>query len=247
MILVDGTTQSVWHEAAVALLNPVWEHVGWDEKDQEAAPDKLLRSTLIRTLGFFGDALVIEACQERFASFLKDPAALPPDIRAAVCDVVGRYADAKTYDALLAEARRATGDDQKQLFYSALACSDDPELAARTLALTVTDEIQGSFSSRLLSAVAGSGEHPAEALEFAQENLDKLIPKISPLAKNLLLPRLYENFNDAPQAEALEAYAKSPGAVADPTQVKKSAEQIRVAADLKTRLLPEINRWATGK
>ena len=202
---------------------------------------------MIRTLGFFGDALVIGACQERFAAFLKDPSALPPDIRAAVCDVVGRYADTKTYDALLAEARQATGDEQKQRFYYALAGADDPELAQRTLDLTITDEIQGSFSARLLAVVAGSGEHPEEAVKFAQGKLDKLIPKVSPMAKNLLIPRLYGAFNDASQAGALEAYAKSPGAVADPTQVKKSAEQVRVAAELKARLLPEIQRWAAGK
>ena len=95
--------------------------------------------------------------------------------------------------------------------------------------------------------MANTGEHPAEALKFTRENLAKLIPKVSPMAKNLLIPRLYGAFNDAPQAKELEAYAKSPGAIADPTQVRKSAEQIRVAADLKARLLPEINRWATGK
>ena len=243
----DPAARKAWHEAWVAVLNPVWEHYGWEVKDGEKAPDKEVRATLIRQLGFFGDALIISAAQERFAAFLKDPSALPPDIRAAVCDVVGRYADTATYDALLAEARKATGDEQKQLFYYALACADDPALAQRTLALATTDEIQGSFATRLLRAVATGGEHPADTLKFTQEHLDKLLTKASPLAKNLVVPNLYAAFNDAAQATALEEYAKSKDAVADPTQVKKSAEQIRVAADLKTRVLPEINRWATGK
>ena len=243
----DPAARKTWHEAWVAVLNPVWEHYGWDEKDQETAPDKEVRATLIRQLGFFGDALIISAAQERFAAFLKDPSALPPDVRAAVCDVVGRYADTATYDALLAEARKANGDEQKQLFYYALACSNDPALAERTLALATTDEIQGSFATRLLRAVAANGEHPAEALKFTQDHMDKLLTKVSPMAKNLLVPNLYAAFNDDAQASALETYAKTKDAIADPTQVKKSAEQIRVSADLKTRVLPEINRWATGK
>ena len=243
----DPEVRKTWHEAWVAVLNPVWEHYGWEAKESETAPDKEIRATLIRQLGFFGDVLIISAAQERFAAFLKDPSALPPDIRAAVCDVVGRYANTETYAALLAQARQATGDEQKQLFYYALACADDPALAERTLTLTTTDEIQGSFATRLLRAVASNGEHPAEALKFTQEQMDKLLTKVSPMAKNLLVPNLYATFNDTVQASALESYAKSKGAVADPTQVRKAAEQIRVAADLKARVLPEINHWATGK
>ena len=243
----DPAARKTWHEAMVAVLNPVWEHYGWETKENESAPDKELRSALIRQLGFFGDSLIISAAQERFAAFLKDPSALPPDIRAAVCDVVGRYADTATYNALLAQARLATGDDQKQLFYYALACANDPALAERTLALTDTDEIQGSFATRLLRAVATNGERPAEALKFTQGHLEKLLTKVSPMAKHLLVPNLYASFNETSQAEALEKDAKAPDTIDDPAQVKKSAEQIRVAADLKARLLPEINRWATGK
>lgn len=243
----DQAARKTWHEAMVAVLNPLWEHVGWDNKDEEAAPDKELRATLIRQLGFFGDILVIEGCQERFNAFLKDPSALPPDIRAATCEVVGRYADEKTYDALLDQARKATDDEQKQLFYYALACANNPELAQRTLELTATDEIQGSFANRLIYAVATSGEHPAETLKFALANTDKLAVKISPMAKQLFVPNLYAAFSDAPRAEELEKYAKNPGAVADPTQVQKAAEAIRVRAELKKRLLPEIAAWAGGK
>ena len=243
----DQAARKTWREAMVAVLNPVWEHVGWDEKAGEAAPDKELRAELIRQLGFFGDVLVVEGCQERFAAFVKDPSALPPDIRAAVCDVVGRYADNRTYDALLALARKAADDEQKQLFYYALACADKPELAQRTLELTATDEIQGSFANRLIWSVAARGERPAETLQFALANTDKLAAKISPMAKRFFVPNLYAAFNEAPRAEELEQYAKNPRAVADPTQVKKSAELIRVNADLKKRLLPEIAAWAGGK
>ena len=243
----DAAARKAWREAIVAVLNPVWEHYGWEAKENEAAPEKELRATLIRQLGLFGDALIISEAQERFAAFLKDPSALPPDIRSAVCDVVGRYADPATYNALLAQARLATGDDQKQLFYYAAACAQDPALAQRTLALTDTDEIQGSFATRLLRAVATSGEQPAEALKFTQEHMEELLTKVSPMAKHLLIPNLYASFNEASQAEALEKDAKAPDTIDDLTQVKKSAEQIRVAADLKSRLLPDINRWATGR
>ena len=243
----DPAARGTWRRAAISVLDPVFAHVGWQPGENETAPDKELRGTLISCLGLFGDPKVIDACRERFAAFLKDPAALPPDVRAAVCGVVGRYADAATYDELLTLARKATSDDQKQLFYYALAFAADPALAQRTLELAASNEIQGSFAGRLLGVVATGGEHPAETVDFTLAHLDKLVTKISPMAKSFLVPRLYAAFNDAPRAGELEAYAKQPGVGVDPTAVKKSAEAIRVAASQKARLLPAIQAWATGK
>ena len=243
----DPAARTVWRQAVIAVLDPVFAHGGWQPGENEAAPEKELRSTLIYLLGSFGDARVIAACRERFAAFLKDPAALPPDLRASVCTVVGRYADAATYDELLALARKAASDNQKQLFYYALASAADPALARRTLELAAGSEIQGSFAGRLLGAVATGGEHPAETVDFTLAHLDKLVAKISPMAKSFLVPRLYAAFNDAPRAGELEAYARQPGVGVDPTAVKKSAEAIRVAASQKARLLPAIQAWATGK
>ncbi len=187
---------------------------------------------MIERLGFFGDPEIVGACQERFAAFVKDPAALPPDIRHAVCDVVGHYADAPTYDALLAQANKAGSDEQKQLFYGALAQAADPTLAQETLNLAIQEDMPNNYLYPLLGGVANAGEHPDLETKF--------------IRANLLVPRAYEAFNDAGQADELENYARQPGAVADPTQVKKSAESIRATADLKARALPEISRWLKG-
>ena len=91
------------------------------------------------------------------------------------------------------------------------------------------------------------GEQPAAAVKFLLDHRDQLMAKLNPNAKNLIVPGIYSGFNDAARAAELEDYAKQPGAAADPVQVKKYAEVIRSNAELKARLLPEIDRWAVGK
>ena len=242
----DPAARAAWRQAMISLLRPVFLHYGWQSAPDEGAPAKELREALIERLGFFGDPEIVGACQERFAAFVKDPAALPPDIRRAVCDVVGHYADASTYDALLAQANKAGSDEQKQLFYGALAGAADPVLAQRTLNLAIQEDMPNNYLYPLLAGVSNAGEHPDLETKFVVTNLDKLVGKVSPMGKNLLVPRAYEAFNDAGQADELESYARQPGAVADPTQVRKSAESIRATADLKARALPEISRWLKG-
>ena len=243
----DPAARAGWRQAMIFVLRPVFKHYGWQPAPDEGAPAKELRAALIERLGLFGDPEIVGACQERFAAFVKDPVVLPPDIRRAVCNVVGHYADAATYDALLAQANQAGSDEQKMLFYGALAGAADPALARKTLGLAVREDTPNNYLYPLLGGVSATGEQPDLETKFLLANLNKLVGKVSPMGKNLMVPRAYEAFNDAARADELERYAAQPGAVADPTQVKKSAESIRADADLKARALPEIDRWVKGQ
>ncbi len=236
-----------WRQAMTAVLRPVFAHYGWQPAPGEGAPAKQLRSALIERLGFFDDPQVVAGCRERFAAFVHDPDALPPDIRRAVCEVAGHHADDATYDALLILAGKAASDEQKQLFYFALAGAADPAHAQRTLELAARDETPSIEQRTLLAGVSGPGEQPGRTVEFLRANLDRLLAKVSPMAKNLYVPIFYGAFHDAARADELESYARQPGVTVDPTQVKKSAESIRTDADLKARLLPEVNSWARSR
>ncbi len=239
----DPVARQAWRTAMVAILRPVFVHYGWQPLPNEGAPAKELRAILIERLGFFGDPLVVGACKERFAAFLSDPSALPPDIRRAVCDVVGHTADAAVYDELTALVGKASSDEQKGLLYGALAGATDPALAQKTLALAAHEATPSNFMSALLRGVATAGEQPDMVVQFIRANLGKLVVKVSPMAKNMIVPGAYATFHDAARADELERYAKESGAAADATQVKKSAETIRAESDFKARVLPEISRW----
>lgn len=228
------------------LLRPVFARCGWTPAANEGVPVKNLRSTLISTLGAFDDPATVRGCQERFAAFLKDPGALPPDLRSAALTVVGRHADAATYDTLLALARKAPSDEEKNRYYAALTSVNDPSLARRTLALTLTDELPPVRALRTILNVAESGEQVDAALAFTLEHLDAILAKAPPLVANLFVPELFAACNDVRRAEELEALARRPGSTMDATEVKKAAERIRTAADLKGRVLPEAARWAAA-
>src|SRR5207237_931762 len=62
-------------------VRTLFERIGWDKKAEEPAERALLRARLIRTLGDFGDEAVIAEAKRRFATFLRDPVALPADLR----------------------------------------------------------------------------------------------------------------------------------------------------------------------
>ena len=78
---------------ARAKLRPVFDRLGWEGSGSGDDDNTLLRGSLIRVLGEFGDEDVIAEAKRRFAGFLQDPKSLPSALRDAVTHIVGITAD----------------------------------------------------------------------------------------------------------------------------------------------------------
>src|SRR5262249_60686832 len=113
-----------------------------------------LRGSLIGTLGDLNGPEIIAGCRERFEKSLAHSASLPPDLRAPVLAVVGRYADEKTWNKLHELGLKTTSIEEKQNYYNALTCATDPNLLKKALAIALTDELPTSRAIFLVSRVA---------------------------------------------------------------------------------------------
>src|SRR6266850_2394721 len=91
--------QAVFDRYVARLLETPFARVGWDPRPGEAADAALLRRSLIEALGRAGHEAVVREAQSRFAA--RAEKAIDPAIRPAVLNVIGRYADQATFEALL--------------------------------------------------------------------------------------------------------------------------------------------------
>ena len=230
-----------------SILKPVFGRVGWEPKPNEEVALGLLRIKLIAQLGEFEDNEVIAGARERFQKFLSDPKSLPPDLRPAVFGVVGRHADQKAWDAMRQLGLNTKSIEEKDNFYSAMASALGPDLARQTLQLSLTDELPPSSAAELVSQVASAGEQPELAWAFTQEHREELDAKLDALGRINFVPAVMRAFSDPARAQALEAYAQKNLPSGAKSQVAKAAEMIRLKADLKMRLIPEIRKWLATK
>jgi aminopeptidase N len=232
---------------ARSLLRPVFDRVGWDPKPGEEPARGLLRVTLITALGDLADQGVIDGARERFQNFLVDSKTLAPDLRPAVFGVVGRYADQKTWDTLHELGVKTKSLEEKGNFYSALGAALDPEIAKRTLPLSLTDELPATQAVRIVANVSRSGEQPVLAWEFALAQRKQLELKLDALGKIRFMAGVMRGFSEATRAAELEAYAQKNFPSDAKSDINKAAEEIRFKSDLKARLLPEIAKWISAK
>ena len=214
-----------------------------------AFAESQLRGSLLHTLGALGDPGVIAEAQKRFAAFLKDPRSLDGNLRSPVFTIVGRNADEAAYEQLHALGKREDGTEQKRTLYGALCHARTPELARKTLALALGEDLPPKESAKLVGRVASDAELPELAWEFARQNLDALLARLPAFSANDYVPGIFRSFTEAARADELEAFTKASLPPSVTAQVAKAADEIRFKAALKKRLPPEMDAWlrARGK
>ncbi|HEV7404623.1 MAG TPA: M1 family metallopeptidase [Chthoniobacteraceae bacterium] len=246
-LYVDEPRRAFFQDKGRGLLSIPLKRLGWEPRPGEPELDKSLRAEVLETAGRWEKPEVIAEAQRRFARFVEDRASLPGDLRRCVLHLAGRSADAATYEQIHEWAKRETSAELKNELYQALASNRDPELAQRTLAISLTDELAPNEASGLVSRVLHDGEHRALAWAFACEHLPELVAKLGVMRANNFLPGLARAFSDAAKADELEAIAKARLSPDATPSVEKAADEIRFKAALKQRLLPEFEAWAKNR
>jgi aminopeptidase N len=196
-LYLGNDERSAFQAYGRGLLKPVFDRIGWEPKRGEQVADGLLRTKLISELSELRDEDVIAGAREHFRKFVADPNALPPDLRPGVLDVVGRHADQKTWDKLHELGLKTLSIEEKANFYDAMAAALSPELAKRTLPLSLTEELPASQSVFLVMEVARAGEQPEIAWDFAQANREKLDAKLGAYLAARFVPYVMRGFSEA--------------------------------------------------
>ncbi|MBA3833899.1 MAG: M1 family metallopeptidase [Chthoniobacterales bacterium] len=246
-LYIGNEQRPAFQAYARSLLKPVFDRLGWDAKPGEEAAKGLLRVNLISHLGDSGDQEVMNGAQERFQKFIADPKTLPPDLRPTVLGVVGRHADPKTWETLHELGLKTKSIEEKGIYYGALADALAPDLARKTLPLSLTDELPAPYAMQLVMEVSRFGEQPGLAWEFSQAHRKQLDLKLDALGKVYFAPGVMRSFSEAGRASELEEYARKNLPPDAKSEIGKAAEEIRFKADLRARLLPAISKWIAAK
>jgi aminopeptidase N len=228
---------------ARSTLRPSFDALGWDPKPDEPVKLSNLRPSLILTLGDLNDPGIIAGCRDRFEKYLTDPTSVPQDLRRPVLLVVGRYADAATWDKLHELGLRTTNIAEKQNVYDALASAVDPTLAKKALQIALTEELPTSRATFLVGKVARDSDHPELAWQFARENMKALLAKTDALSANRYAPSLFIFFSDPGRIDELKAFAKANLPPASAKEVAKAVDEIEFRSEFKQRLARQLNAW----
>ena len=244
--LIDAPADQAAFDRAVArVLGKPFARVGWSAQPNEGPDRALLRRQLVDALGRADDAATVREAQERFAARESKP--IDAAVRPALLNVVGRHADEATFEALLRSLRSATDAEIKAQLRSALRHVSDPDRLRRWLGLLLaTDELPPGDAVYDISRSGRDSGHSDLAWQFVRANLPAILAKASPYGRTYVLPEAAAPAADAARADELIALTRAnlePGAY---YQAEKTADWIRLKAQVKAREMRRAVRWAQG-
>ena len=245
-VLYDGLPgQTAFRAFCRRLLAPLFAKVGWDAKTGESQNAALLRASLLDALSRFDDPAVIAEARARFASYLEDPSPIAPDTRHSMLAIVARHADKAAWDRIHALAKAAKSTLAKSELYNLLGSVLDRGLAARALALTLTDE---AVVTTRPSIVAGVGrDHPQLAFDFASAHLERVNSWLEADSRNQYVPDIAASASDTKMIAKLTAFADAHIPATARGDTVKAQSAIAFSAAVRATRLPDLDRWLAAR
>lgn len=226
---------------ARARLSPVMAHIGWDVRPDEPANVAILRERLIVILAQLNDPTVEAEARRRYAAAESDPAALPPGIRSAVVATVGYYADAETWEGLVAEMNAAANPAERSLYMTAVANVRDPVLAQQALDMALGADFP---TGDLLPMITGLiGNHPDLIWTFATEQPERFGSILPPGYTVLGLAAVAGASGSPERMQDLRAFVAARYPDEPLTEVEKASDAVDLLARTRRDRLPEVSAW----
>src|SRR5262249_20945608 len=139
--LVSEADRPLFRTLVARLFSPLFAELGWEPKLQEPDETRLLRAQIAWVLGYTArlPPLLAEA-EARLQKYLREPGSLDGTLADQVVRLGALSGNAARWDDYLSRTHAATPETALRFRY-ALASFEDPALIARTLRLTLGDQI----------------------------------------------------------------------------------------------------------
>jgi aminopeptidase N len=237
--------QAAFRAYARSALQPVFARIGWDKTPGESDNLAAVRGDLIAALCDFGDAPLLAEARRRFDLYVADMGSLDAGTRSTVLRVLAAHADQATWDRLHGMAIAARTQIERQELYALLAAAEDTRLVQQALDLAVTDEPPATTAPQMISVA--SGRHPEMAFDFAVAHWDRIGALIEPTTQGRYMPLLLSTATDLNVIAKLDAFADGHIEADARQDVLKAESLVRYLAMVRTKRLPEVDRWVQAQ
>jgi ERAP1-like C-terminal domain len=181
------------------------DRLGFVPRADDTAPEANLRSSLIGSLGYMGNAKVLAEANRLFTALDSDPKAMDGPLRGTWLNIVANNADAATWEKLYQMAKTANSAVLQNTLYQLLGSAKDPVLAKRALDLALSGEPPATTAPGIIARV--SAWHPDMAYDFVIANLDAVKAIVDGPSQSEFVANIGSSSDDPAMIGKLNAYA----------------------------------------
>ncbi|XP_059621978.1 aminopeptidase N isoform X2 [Phlebotomus argentipes] len=218
------------------IVLPAFQHLGFDEKDDENHVQLLHRARIVRLACTFDYDRCTNRAQFLFREWIRVPKLnnIKPNLKDTVYCVAIREGGVHEWRFAYKQYLETTSASEKEVLLNALGCTRDPSLLSKYLNMTLYPEsgIRKQDGARAFSAVASNSVGFEIAFDFLQSNIEQISQYFgdgfSILSKMVSAATTYMNKeHHLAQFERFIAKAKKLNLKSIESSVKLSIEQVK--------------------
>ncbi|XP_055677770.1 aminopeptidase N isoform X2 [Lutzomyia longipalpis] len=218
------------------IVLPAFQHLGFDEKDDETHVQLLHRARVVQLACTFGYDRCTNRAQFLFREWIRIPKInnIKPNLKGTVYCVAIREGGVHEWRFAYKQYLETTSASEKEVLLSALGCTRDPSLLSKYLNMTLYPEsgIRKQDGARAFTAVASNSVGFEIAFDFLQSNIQQISKYFgdgfSILSKMVSAATTYMNKeHHLSQFERFIAKARKLNLTLIESSVKLSTEQVK--------------------
>lgn len=233
--LAGSPARATWREAAIALLAPELQRLGWQPAAGEDEATLELRAQLVRRLAALDHAPTLAQALDLARREAAGAQALHPSLRDAVTIASAMGADETHFRQLLARLLAAPNEQERWLLSSALASGRDAGRAAELLDRLLWSELPTSTVTAVPRLMAELSPHGDLAYRHLLDHWPRWEALAGSVGRRGLLPGAAGGSNDRERAQALRADQARLVGPDGATLAARAAARIEQRAALRSR------------
>ena len=243
-LLSDQPYHDDFRSYARSVFQTAGRKAGWDVRPGEGQLDALVRSTVLSSLGRYGDEATLGEAARRFRRFAEGGEVVHPDIRDVVLGLVARQGGRPVFDTQWGMYLEAGSEEEKVRLLRALAHADEEDLLQELLRRSLTSDVRVHNAIPVVTSVATNRRGRDLAWSFLKDNWDEFDRRYGEGGFGLMrLVSLTQRFNTMQMHDEVEAFfAEHPAPAAERT-VRQSLERIRLNAAWLKRNATEVGEY----
>ncbi|MGH9116176.1 MAG: ERAP1-like C-terminal domain-containing protein, partial [Acidimicrobiales bacterium] len=221
------------------LAAPAWSRLGWEPEPSEPKRTRMARARVLGVLGVLGAEPEIRAeAAARFERSGSHHDAVAPDLLTPVAHMVVASGP-PGWSAVLSRYRSAETPQDKIRYLLALSASEDPLLLARTLDMSLHEEVRAQDAAFVIAAVMGRRAGGRLAWQWLEEHWQQVVSRLPGLLVSRTLDGIPALF-DADVAASVHAFTASHEIPLAGPRIDQLLERMDIHGALAARLRSSI-------
>jgi puromycin-sensitive aminopeptidase len=239
----QGPTREGLRALVRRLLAPTMSRLGWEPMPGEQDLRRELRGLAIKALGVLGADPETGAQARELEAEAASGASVDAAVAAAAVAVVATQGGPDDYERFRSLWRTMRTPQEQERYLFALARFTDDDLADRTLAATLTDEIRTQDAPFVITTMIGANREQGErAFRFVAEHWDEVTGRFA--ASNIISLAAQVRWLTSPDAlEAVQSFFADHDIPQNRLMLQQDLERQRLMAALHARAAPELERY----